>query len=62
MDELKPCPFCGCKDINYGVMTGTIYGWAYCQCEECLAEIHVNRPIVMDAVKAWNRREGGQDG
>lgn len=41
MKELKPCPFCGEKDdIDYGVMTGTMYGLDYVQCEKCGALIH----------------------
>lgn len=56
MAELKPCPFCGSRNIDFGVMTGTMSGWAYCQCEECLAEIHVLSPLIDEAIKAWNRR------
>lgn len=41
MDELKPCPFCGEKqDIDYGIMTGTMRGFDYVQCQTCGAEIH----------------------
>ena len=56
MTELKPCPFCGSRNIDFGVMTGTMSGWTYCQCEECLAEIHVLSPLIDEAIKAWNRR------
>lgn len=61
MAELKPCPFCGSREIDYGVMTGTMLGWSYCQCENCLAEIHVFSPLVDDSIRAWNRRENDAD-
>lgn len=58
--ELKPCPFCGEKeDIDYGIMTGTMQGFDYVQCQSCGAEIHaIHKGKYIDAIKAWNRRAG----
>lgn len=39
MTEIKPCPFCGSEDIDYGVYNGTLNGFGYVQCENCGAEI-----------------------
>ena len=61
MDEqnLKPCPFCGCKNIvvrKYTAIAGTHY---YAQCDQtnggCGAEIQscISKKY---AVEAWNRR------
>lgn len=56
MIELKPCPFCGEKeDIDYGYMIGTMRGYCYVCCNECLAEIHTSGTPA-DAIRAWNRR------
>lgn len=50
MSELKPCPFCGSKNVvvsNWGL-------WR-CWCQECLAKTsdEIKRA---DAIEAWNRR------
>ena len=29
MNDLKPCPFCGSDDIDYGVRCGTMRGFDY---------------------------------
>ncbi len=58
MTELKPCPFCGSTDIDYGICTGTMRGFGYVQCENCGAEIReVKKCKTADtAIAAWNRR------
>lgn len=64
MDELKPCPFCGCKDIRklVTVLDCDIF------CRSCGASVHRTNFIVgsalaetlvdaePEATKAWNRR------
>lgn len=57
-EELKPCPFCGEKqDIDYGIMTGTMKGFDYVQCQTCGAEIHaIHKGRYVNAIEAWNRR------
>lgn len=53
---LQACPFCGeSEDIDFGVMTGTMRGLAYVQCQSCGAEIH-GRVGTTEVVAAWNRR------
>lgn len=56
--ELKPCPFCGEKEnIDYGLMTGTMRGFDYVQCEKCGALIHaIHIGNEIKAIEAWNRR------
>jgi len=62
MIELKPCPFCGGKDvqINHGAM------WGYAaHCNECGADVifwGMCNPLNLDGdyreelARAWNRR------
>ena len=59
-DELKPCPFCGCKNIvirKYTAVAGVHY---YAQCDSanggCGANID-SRTTKKSAVEAWNRRK-----
>ena len=49
--ELKPCPFCGSKELNVKYL----YGKAYIQCEKCLAETAC-KDNLNSAFEAWNRR------
>lgn len=58
MVELKPCPFCGEKDlIDYGIMGGTMEGFDYVQCVKCGAEIHsIHNGKHIEAIEAWNMR------
>lgn len=65
MDELKPCPFCGNKDIAWTITTS----YADIRCRKCKAAIvrglamgkfdclkdseEALKPVV---VKAWNTR------
>jgi Lar family restriction alleviation protein len=53
-DELKPCPFCGCKDVRVqdhrfvkDVFSVT--------CWSCPADM-TGFPTEQDAIAAWNRR------
>lgn len=56
-EELKPCPFCGSDDIDYGIMSGTMKGFDYIQCQNCGAEIRsINNGKYIEAIEAWNRR------
>lgn len=56
-NELKPCPFCGSDDIDYGIMSGTMKGFDYIQCQNCGAEIRsINNGKYIEAIEAWNRR------
>lgn len=61
--ELKPCPFCGEKEnIDYGLMTGTMRGFDYVQCEKCGALIHaIHIGNEIKAIEAWNRRTRHDD-
>ena len=59
MEQLKPCPFCGCTDIcdysNAGLAIGPksiCYGLF---CVECDASTGWHNTLD-EAVKAWNRR------
>ena len=56
--ELKPCPFCGSTDIDYGICTGTLRGFGYVQCEDCGAEISTPTKCnhADTAIQAWNMR------
>lgn len=58
-EELKPCPFCGCKNIivrKYTAVAGVHY---YVQCDStnggCGANID-SRTTKKSAVEAWNKR------
>ena len=56
-NELKPCPFCGSDDIEYGIMSGTMKGFDYIQCQNCGAEIRsINNGKYIEAIEDWNRR------
>lgn len=53
MSELKPCPFCGCKDI--GIETIEKYENHYLYCKHC----NIEQPLynsLEEAIDAWNRR------
>lgn len=63
MVKLKPCPFCGGKDISYGVRSECGEIW----CVECRASIKLYEGVFFNPVNAkryykprlfaaWNRR------
>lgn len=59
MEKLKPCPFCGGKNIHveyevddYGYERGS-----YICCYDCLASFYQQEACCdEDNIKAWNRR------
>lgn len=64
MTELKPCPFCGSKDIKFAVFDAEDGGTIACMmckiCEACGPTVDT-RPDegeaeYNDAVSAWNKR------
>ncbi len=51
MEELKPCPFCGGKDLKFS----KVYSWICCKNKECQVEGPMKR-TEEKAIEAWNRR------
>ncbi len=51
-EELKPCPFCGSKNIRIWD-NDNILPWV--QCNDCLTSI-ATRETREEAITAWNRR------
>lgn len=53
-EELKPCPFCGGKniDIQYLSLTKRYY---FCRCLDCEAQTK-SKTDKDKAIDAWNRR------
>lgn len=60
MIELKPCPFCGGKDIAYG-NCDIMPRFDYAACRKCGAEIRARHEAAGGnaAVAAWNKRAEG---
>ena len=65
MNELKPCPFCGSKDIFMNVIPPHTHifanmpvymGSATVECKHC--EAAIIRDTKAEAIIAWNRRDG----
>lgn len=54
---LKPCPFCGCKDV-YVTFTQGEEGW-YAQCFGCFSRGAVSEDIGQ-IISLWNRRVGDE--
>lgn len=56
MAELKPCPFCGCKDISIGWWYDPIFGCKVhtVRCKKCGAEKEGD--TEQQAIDAWNKR------
>lgn len=57
-EELKPCPFCGSKEVYRGTFAlGPNMPWNFnIKCMDCFAE----GPICdteQEAISAWNRRK-----
>lgn len=55
MEELKPCPFCGCKQIESYLYDKTfgIERYKVC-CFKCSAQFY--RGTLKEVIEAWNRR------
>lgn len=58
MEELKPCPFCGGREI---IIRQVLYAGIdkprfYAQCQKCFAQTAIGWSTKSGAVKAWNRR------
>lgn len=53
-EKLKPCPFCGSKNILL-----TNWGLWRCWCKDCLAKTSDELKKI-DAIEAWNRRVGNE--
>lgn len=60
-DRIKPCPFCGSKDVDVASIGGaqSIYQvWVYCK--NCNAEgpdkSNLSSDSKKEAIAAWNRR------
>lgn len=58
MDVLKPCPFCGGKDIIVRPVqyAGIVKTHFYVQCRECFARSGMGWTAKAKAIEAWNRR------
>ena len=54
MAELKPCPFCGCKDIRVARDKDAIIERHRAICFDCSAQIY--RGTAQETIEAWNRR------
>lgn len=61
MTELKPCPFCGSRNI---VLTEIHYGIARigCNTDMCICFYSTTTPYgsKKDAIEAWNRRANNE--
>lgn len=56
MMKLKPCPFCGCTDVN--VVDGG--NFSFIECSGCLGAFYQREACsVEDNVEAWNKRKAG---
>ena len=53
-NELRPCPFCGCKDIRVVRDKEAIIDRHRAVCFDCAAQIYRGTP--QKAIEAWNRR------
>lgn len=60
--KLKPCPFCGGEAVRMSFMDTIqaphIKALRFIGCKNC-AVVSFTNVTVEEAVKAWNRREGG---
>ena len=53
MNELKPCPFCGSKDVEVNI-NGLD---SYIECGNCLAVFRQREACNADeTIEAWNKR------
>jgi Lar family restriction alleviation protein len=70
-DELKPCPFCGCKDISLDLHPGAGRGFEHAGddvwtigCRGCGASTpgRYNKPGKALLIQSWNRRATPEPG
>lgn len=54
MDELKPCPFCGSKNV----IMKRYHGLFGVECDSCYRPSWGYWKTKEQAIKAWNRRQG----
>ena len=60
MKELKPCPFCGCTELNgphetdIGDCKPKVYIWI--ECTECPCGMEYFNVTLEEALKHWNTR------
>lgn len=67
MDELKPCPLCGCRRQN--IVVDPTHA-SYIACQECSMRVQregdcgrtSSRDIILDLTDDWNRRRTVRDG
>ena len=57
--EVKPCPFCGCEEIDYFETdfgrADDPYSYAI-RCNNCNASVFAESGYFDDAIELWNRR------
>lgn len=61
-NNLRPCPFCGSRDVSVivDVQTANRCWYRVLCCEDECGALGAMRLHVADAERAWNRREGGK--
>lgn len=52
METIRPCPFCGSKQVGFCFNDGNTSMWV--ECDDCGAE-GSGATIQADAVESWNR-------
>jgi Lar family restriction alleviation protein len=73
MAELKPCPFCGSKEIKIGAFSVIPDVHIYCVCGAYMGDFNApstagqsdkerEKASVKIAIEAWNRRAKEADG
>ena len=69
MDELKPCPFCGCQNLYVVTVEMQGYETVGIFCNNCKQTViledneweGINWKSRNKAIEAWNRRRGEED-
>lgn len=55
-DELKPCPFCGSENIEYGIREMYLCRDIYIKCKSCGGRIQICAEYGREElIKRWNR-------
>lgn len=55
--KLKPCPFCGSKNIKEGEKNGGLWKDIYIKCKECGCKIQICSEYGKnELLNRWNRR------